>query len=346
MVDLKMQRKTETGTQLLARLSTRVDLSGLDPLVFGSSPNSPQSLDCKLIEISGLEGIGKTELALHYIARTCLPCQWKGLALGGLGAKVTVIDTEFKFSVLRLAIVIECLVLRYVSENKLDSTKPQEIKKTSEDISLTNGLDRDSGESDGKLSKVTNISKNELEIPDFDIKNNGSKSVITPHDMENIVHDALERVDVMKVTSSQQLVVSLLSLEQRLSCDPQVALIVIDSISAFYWMDQAFESSMAAIVQTILRCRSEFGVSFLLIKSLLINPKKRKWEMEGGDCSESSRSDSVEFLGRHWASLSMRKIILSESTSSPGRRQFLARCPEWSAGRHLSFVEDCLLLVL
>lgn len=345
-----MHRKAETGIQLLARLSTRVDLSDLDPLVFGKFPNPQQSLDGKVIEISGLEGVGKTEIVLHYVARTCMPCKWQGLNIGGLGAKVTIIDTEFKFSVLRLAIVIECLVLKYSNEKRTE-----ECKKTSGD-----NKDYDSTKPYENLRKVMTCSNNELKIQDSEVKNVGSKAllqnskdkntsaelkeglVITPLDMENIVHESLERVEVMKVTSSQQLVASLLSLEQRLSCDPQVAMIVIDTISSFYWTDQAFESSMAAIVQAIIRCKCEFGITFLVAKSLLVNPKVSKWEKEGGDCGDSSKSDSAEFLGRHWSSLSMRKIILSESASSQDKRQFLARCSEWSAVRSLSFIEDCL----
>ena len=63
------------------------------------------------MEIFGPEGAGKTELALHYLAKVCLPQSQNGVRIGGVGAKAVLVDTELKFSVLRLAVIMEKQIL-------------------------------------------------------------------------------------------------------------------------------------------------------------------------------------------------------------------------------------------
>jgi RecA/RadA recombinase len=61
----------------------------------------------QLVEVSGPEGSGKTEVAYHVLAQCILPREWQGRQIGGYGASVFWIDPDKKFSVLRLVMILE-----------------------------------------------------------------------------------------------------------------------------------------------------------------------------------------------------------------------------------------------
>lgn len=73
------QIRAESGRQLLARLSSRPSLKGLDERLLG--PNGPLPQD--VIEIVGETSVGKSVLVLQWVARAIL-----SPPRGGLGMNV------------------------------------------------------------------------------------------------------------------------------------------------------------------------------------------------------------------------------------------------------------------
>lgn len=78
---MNYQIKAESGQQLLARLSSRPSLSGLDELLLGA--DGPLSRD--IIEIAGEASVGKSMLVLQWIARAILSPPRGGLGMMKLG---------------------------------------------------------------------------------------------------------------------------------------------------------------------------------------------------------------------------------------------------------------------
>ncbi|XP_059152154.1 DNA repair protein XRCC2-like [Physella acuta] len=384
----KALKKAESGAQLLARLSTRPDLTPVDPFVFGNFSSHGSTCCGQVVELYGPEGSGKSELALHYIAKTCLPTQWKGYPLGGLGAKVIFIDTEYKFSILRLAIVIEKLFSEMVQQGSSSRrvSNQNKCEACGEDISALDSSDtckngyikvKAAVSSDGlKQCKHKNTSKTNLTCqhgengaykrdvtPDLSRTDEGTiqptegTATLLLQETDEVVLDALGRVQVIKVQSTQQLLATLLSLEHALSSEPQLALVVIDTISAFYWLDKALDPSnfhstevkMAPIVNAISKYVSELGVSFLVVKEDVIG-KKKNWndkeymhsKSEGSKQSEKEKvlSEHVPYLGRSWESFPVKRIVLTKHSDVKDRKLLTTWCSDWPDGRRFVFVDD------
>ena len=95
--------KTESGIDLLQRLSVRPKLIGLQTEVFGE--NGPQPGD--VIEISEKNTNLKIVLLTQWIIRCILPSIWKGIQIGGLEVGVVFLSTDHHFSILNLVAVLE-----------------------------------------------------------------------------------------------------------------------------------------------------------------------------------------------------------------------------------------------
>ncbi|BFZ05987.1 hypothetical protein BsWGS_09025 [Bradybaena similaris] len=424
-------RKRETGTQLLARLSSRIDLSSIDSDVFSKAPLSSSSSSLsssKIIEIYGAEGVGKTEMALHYIAKACLPPNWNGLSIQGLGAKVIFIDTEFKFSVFRLAIVLEKQILAILEKLKQDckNTDPNRVKTMAPSSFAASSV---AAEKDFKVETLDVIKENVLlgregcdagiHVPaihegsemlktfgaegiDVTNKHDGRSSpsdhisdchggaasaqshfeertlltqqeieehtFLTAQEIEDLVQEALGRVQVLQVVSSDQLFISLLALEHTLSHDPLLSLVVIDTISAFYWSDKlgdldnpsGTQSKMSPIAKIISKYVSHFCTTFLVIKSALINSKHawidRDKPQSGSvlvsaddqnlnkevDRSEHMLAEHVEFLGKSWSRMGKKKLVLTRSVDQMGRVTRAVACTDWPGIKEFSCTDDGL----
>ncbi|CAG5117854.1 unnamed protein product [Candidula unifasciata] len=409
-------RKRETGAQLLARLSSRIDLSSIDSDVFSKVPASSSSVSSasKIIEIYGAEGVGKTEMILHYIAKACLPSNWNGLSLPGLGAKVIFIDTEFKFSVFRLAIVLEKQILAILETLKLDNKNDFSMMRNTASSSLVG-----SSVAEGTDSKVGTLGLKENAVGDSEVSDKcthepaaskggnivmdcGRESVdaankfdqppashtaechggitleqsqsekhtlLTAQEIEDLVQEALGecRVQVLRVVSSDQLFISLLALEHMLSHDPLLSLIVIDTVSAFYWSDKlgdldnpgCIQSKMSPIANIISKYVSDFGVIFLVTKSALVN-RKQDWvdqrDKYQSGCASSSTDDQslksgvgrseiilsehVEFLGKSWLQLGKKRLVLTRSVDRVGRVTRAVACTDWPGVKEFSCSDD------
>ncbi|XP_005091905.1 uncharacterized protein LOC101851788 [Aplysia californica] len=448
-------KQKESGAQLLARLSPRPCLTAVDPLIFGtlSQPKTSTGVTRKVIELYGSEGVGKSQLALHLAARTCLPPQVKGLSLGGLGAKVVFIDTDFKFSAFQLAVFLERLVLSAV-ESQSQSPDVGELKKNAEsvehqgtpckkmkldldclnenvegnkDCNVKEKCDKNveshqstvkSNSTDPKLAllsgncsslsdktqkediKPSNSYDDRTLETDFNVSNpekglypqsesvvaktkdtwnqktqagNSDEAVnsrvvsLSTKEVDHLVQQSLSNVQVLRVSSSQQLLVTLHSLQDLLLSDTDVSLVIIDSISAFYWHDKSSEPAnmscteqkMKPVVEVISKLSSEFYVTFLVTKSALIGSKRKRAEddfyqgnnnMKGTSADKTQHGsyltepqcEHVEFLGKSWLELQPKRIVLSRRLNHQRQTEFVASSPLWSSDRTFAIINDHL----
>lgn len=95
--------KTESGIDLLQRLSVRPKLCGLQVDIFGE--NGPEPGD--VIEISEKNTCLKTLLMTQWIMNCILPSTWNGIKIGGFDAGVVLLSTDHQFSILQLVALLE-----------------------------------------------------------------------------------------------------------------------------------------------------------------------------------------------------------------------------------------------
>ncbi|WAR00157.1 XRCC2-like protein, partial [Mya arenaria] len=262
--------------QLLARLGSRPSVKGLEPAVFG---NGPQCRDA--IEIYGEEGTGKTEFMVHLIVRCILPETWNNITLGGHGGGVVFIDTDHKFSILRLAGLMERHVTKAAANNQGNST--DDVPVDSEAI-------------------------------------------------ENLITQCLEKLYVVKCTSSTQLVFTIHNLESLICSDPDISVIMIDSISAFYWIDRALGGESVAIQEANMRLATEALLRLVNTYSLvLFASKSAVFKKKGSDLAEDNEQNGekskrvksllnedfdlfhAEFMCKAWQRFVSHRLVLAKN---------------------------------
>ncbi len=181
--------KTESGIDLLQRLSLRPKLIGLQVEVFGE--NGPQPGD--IIEISEKNTYLKTLLLTQWIMACILPSVWKGIKIGGLDVGVVFLSTDHHFSPLHLYILLEKRVRR--------------ILRQSQDL-----------------------------IP-------GSKTSM----VKEITMESLKRLTVYESFNKTELLFNFCSAKTYLLSHPQYSVVIIDSLSAYYWEDRLSSASLQSL---------------------------------------------------------------------------------------------------
>lgn len=180
--------KTESGIDLLQRLSVRPKLSGFQTAVFGE--NGPQPGD--VIEISEKNSCLKNVLLTQWVIECILPQMWKGLKIAGLGVGVVYLSTDHHFSVLHLVTLLE-----------------KRLKRT--------------------LRLVRDL-----------VPGSGNATI------KEITKDSLKRLSVYEIFSKTELLFNFCSAKTFILSHPQSTVVMIDSISAYYWEDR-----LSASVQSL-----------------------------------------------------------------------------------------------
>ncbi|XP_054709500.1 DNA repair protein XRCC2-like [Uloborus diversus] len=105
------RKETETPTQLMCRYGTTAVLTVLETNIF------PYFSCQDVVEITGAQSTGKSELLHHFLARCILPFQFQSHEIGGLDTPVFFISNESMFDAERLVnIIVERLDFLHTSE--------------------------------------------------------------------------------------------------------------------------------------------------------------------------------------------------------------------------------------
>ncbi|XP_067011496.2 DNA repair protein XRCC2 [Anabrus simplex] len=106
-----------------------------------------------------------------------------------------------------------------------------------------------------------------------------SASKLTNLVIEEIIKDSLKRLTILSCHDSTQLFVTFYSLESILSTNTNISLILLDSISAYYWQDtmvgglQKMDSYLNRILKTSCKCIGEYKVVFIYTKPMYFRSK-------------------------------------------------------------------------
>ncbi|XP_013407314.1 DNA repair protein XRCC2 [Lingula anatina] len=291
--------RCESGAQLLARLGTKPDLMYVEPHLL---PSGPQKRD--VIELYGDEGCGKTEMLLHIILNTILPRNWRGFSFYGQEAGIILIDTDYHFSILRLSTLLENRVDRVVSE-------ATGLQKNGDLIPQNGGITSNTGYKD---------------LPEQE-----NPKLPTQTDKETFIKSCLKRLFVFRCSSPTQLIATLHSLDALLLNRPEICILMLDSLSAFYWIDHsngcdsavARESNQRQVCKILNKLITSYNLVIFATKPAIIHKRNNLAldKTEEKDCTGNpsiqtgdKSSDHCEYLCKAW-----QKMVSSRWSFSKGQ---------------------------
>lgn len=276
------------------RLGGKHTLDGLDTNLFGDIPEGIQPGD--VVEFSGQEGSGKTEMLLHLIANCILPKSWKDLKLNGRSVGVVYVDTDYHFQLLRLVTIMEHRILNAI---KVTQTRAENNRSTT-------------GEN----------------IPGTDSAHYPEKY----SDYEDFIKSCLGRLFIVHCNSSIQLLVTVLSLENLLAAKPEVGVFIIDSLSAFYWLDRCSggesqghqEHNQRKIVDVVRKYAQQYRVVLIATKQTIFG--------------SSDKSTHREHLCQAWQRLVNYRFEFDKNKGQNGVNQVYSVCRTYQLSKkHLRF---------
>ncbi|CAG2236513.1 DNA repair protein XRCC2-like isoform X2 [Mytilus galloprovincialis] len=148
------------------------------------------------------------------------------------------------------------------------------------------------------------------------------------NDIEVLVKECLKKIMIVRCTSSFQLLVTLHSLESTISNNPDIAVIMIDSISAFYWIDRcnggenigAQETNMKHIVQQLSKLVKNYNLVLFATKALNFKKTNKENESKGDNCASPSekkvlKDNHAEFLCKSWYKFVKHRLIFHKEKS-------------------------------
>lgn len=172
----------------------------------------------------------------------------------------------------------------------------------------------------------------------------GSLSDASPSDpseeeVECLIKRCLNKLQIYHCRSSQHLLITLHSIEMMLSTNADVSILVIDSISAFYWNDRysggdstaSQEAKMKHIVKILKILLDSYGLILFATKAALFRKKWRDFKNDElntptrdgwtSKCVYENLQIHTEFLCKEWTKLVTRRYIF-ERTKDVGQHQY------------------------
>uniref|UniRef100_A0A3B3YRZ9 RecA family profile 1 domain-containing protein n=1 Tax=Poecilia mexicana TaxID=48701 RepID=A0A3B3YRZ9_9TELE len=159
-----------------------------------------------------------------------------------------------------------------------------------------------------------------------------------------VLRSCLSRLLVVRCSSSSQLLLTLHFLETTLSSRPRAALLLIDSISAFYWSDRSEAASVAKQEEKLSRCSELLGRllrDYRITIFATCHPIRR-----GSNGPPSSSEADRSHLCRAWQRLVTHRLVCSrqEAQHNPANgdersgeqrnwQVFTVHCSSWTGTR-------------
>ncbi|XP_022325779.2 DNA repair protein XRCC2-like isoform X2 [Crassostrea virginica] len=138
---------------------------------------------------------------------------------------------------------------------------------------------------------------------------------IRKEDIENLVQKCLSNLTLIRCSSSSELLITLYGLNESMLCDPNLAMILIDSISAFYWIDKcnggeslmAQEKNMMQITEVLQKLIKKFDLIIIATKCALFKRRNQDYS-----ANNKEQVDHQEFLCRSWGQLVTHRFLLEK----------------------------------
>ncbi|KAM6214847.1 DNA repair protein XRCC2 [Rhynchocyon petersi] len=173
-----------------------------------------------------------------------------------------------------------------------------------------------------------------------------------PQSSEEIIKSCLGRFYLVYCNSSSQLLLTLYSLETMFCSHPTLSLLILDSLSAFYWIDRANGGESVNLQESTLKKCSQFlqklvnGYRLVLIASTQSIMQKPLNSTEGASassfkCASNEDIDYRPYLCKAWQQMVKQRIFFSKQGNSKGNNEFTL------VSRHLKsnhFKKHCFII--
>ena len=129
-----------------------------------------------------------------------------------------------------------------------------------------------------------------------------------PSQVEELIKQCLSRLYVVRCSSSSQFLITLHSLETLLGNNPDISLLVIDSVSEFYWIDRSVSGGTSGRTNTN-KLMAEALRKLLNTYNLVVFCAKAEL-FEQRDNPDRGHQD---FMGPHWSRLVTHRWTLAKT---------------------------------
>ena len=137
-------------------------------------------------------------------------------------------------------------------------------------------------------------------------------------DNEMIIQKSLARLYVARCLSSSQFLMTLHSLDSIFSVHEDMPLLLVDSMSAFYWTDRSysgdsiskFDASFRKFTAVLESLVNTYRLVAFISTISFFQPKKKS-EYRGANSSRELNEYS-DYLGRSWTRLPTHRIVFEE----------------------------------
>ena len=147
-------------------------------------------------------------------------------------------------------------------------------------------------------------------------------------DIELFITQCLGKLEIVKCNSSSQLIITLYSLESLFGNRLDLCLLLIDSISAFYWIDRnnggdsysAQESNQRKVTEAITQLRDLYKIITIVTKPAIFQKRPKETNQEKNDfdspghhsgASSDKSSEHCEYLCKPWQRLVTHRLLFS-----------------------------------
>lgn len=193
---------------------------------------------------------------MNFISSCILPDVWNEFRIGGHNASVVFIDTDYKFSILHLALLLEKRLRRLFKDD----------------------------------SEMENCVE----------------------DMESFIKSCLKRLQILRCNNSSSLLTSLISLDNILSNNSDISVLLIDSISSFYWLDKSSgtdNTNMNSITAALTNLLDTYNIVLFVTRAAIVKPKSKDG---GGDIDVLA----ADYMCQAWHKFIKHQYIFIASADS------------------------------
>ncbi|XP_006150304.1 DNA repair protein XRCC2 isoform X1 [Tupaia chinensis] len=147
---------------------------------------------------------------------------------------------------------------------------------------------------------------------------------------EEIIKFCLGRLFLVYCSSSTQLLLTLYSLETMFCSHPSLCLLILDSLSAFYWIDRANggesvnlqESTLKKCSQFLEKLVNEYRLVLFATTQSIMQKTSNLPEEPPSACKRDADIDYRPYLCKTWQQVVKHRIFFSKQDDSKGSTQF------------------------
>lgn len=160
---------------------------------------------------------------------------------------------------------------------------------------------------------------------------------ISEENLDSVIRDSLKRLHLVRCHSSDNLLLTLHSVESLLSAQSNIGLLLLDSMSAFYWIDRSNipdsnamrEAAFAKKTSALSHLVRTYKLAAFVTTTALFEKRRTQQGGFGGDdgsfgraapSSESRESHEYsDYLGRSWQRLVSQRLVFAKQMRQLGQ---------------------------